>query len=110
VEDFVREGEGLAEKNQALVALDPTYFEILLRQQGTDLFDESGKAFPDMQTAIDTLNWIRDLQEKKIGVLPERASIFDPVFFSSMWSRTRCCASLARIGMGWTCCNSSRRT
>jgi ABC-type glycerol-3-phosphate transport system substrate-binding protein len=97
-EDFVREGERLAEKNQALIALDPIYFEVLLRQQGSDLFDESGKAFPDFQTAVDTLNWIRDLQEKKIGVLPERASIFDPVFFSSTVEQD---AVLCIIGADW---------
>lgn len=82
-DDFVREGERLIlDEDQALTALDPTYFEILLRQRGGDLFNKSGTAFPDFPMAVDTLKWIKDLYEKGIAVLPDRASIFDPVFFS----------------------------
>jgi len=83
-EEVIRQGEKLAEKRQALIALDPTYFEILLRQRGTDLFGPDGKPFPDRDIAIDTLRWLRELHKKEIGVMPERGSIFDPVFFNTL--------------------------
>ena len=82
--DFEAEGQKLAEKNQALIALDPTYFEILLRQKGSDWFDRAGRMFPDEAEAEAVMNWLYDLNDQGIGLIPERASIFDPVFFSSM--------------------------
>jgi len=82
-DDFVKVGERLAEKHQAMVALDPTYYDALLRQRGTDWFGKDGKPFPDEVTAIDTLQFMVELKEKGIGMVPERASIYDPVFFSS---------------------------
>ncbi len=81
-DDFIRVGEGLAKKGQAMLALDPSYFEILLRQRGSDWFDKDGKVLPDEALATDTLRFIQEMQQKHIGVLPDRASIFDPVFFS----------------------------
>ena len=83
-EDFAIEGYRLADQRQAMIALDPTYFEILLRQQGSDLFGLDGKPFPDRQKAIETLNYIKDLHQNHIATLPERSSIFDPVFFNSL--------------------------
>jgi len=82
-DDFVMIGEELAEKHQAMIALDPTYYDILLRQRGSDWFDKEGHPFPNEVLAIDTLKWMIELKEKNIGIVPERASIFDPVFFSS---------------------------
>ncbi len=80
---FVRKGRELAAEGQAMIALDPTYFGILLRQKGSDLFDESGKIFPNEKAAVETLKWLHELHRDQIGILPERASIFDPVFFNS---------------------------
>jgi lactose/L-arabinose transport system substrate-binding protein len=82
-DDFIKVGEQLAAKHQAMIALDPTYFDALLRQRGTDWFDKDGKPFPDEVTAIDTLKFMVELKELGIGIVPERASIYDPVFFSS---------------------------
>lgn len=97
-EDFVEVGERLAKENQAMIGLDPTYFEILLRQRGSDLFGKDGAAFPDHGLAVDTLKWMYDLQEKGIGIQPERGSIFDPVFFSSAVSGDQI---LCIIGADW---------
>ncbi len=82
-DDFVEKGDELAAKHQALIALDPMYFDILLRQRNTDWFGKDGKPFPDEVKAIDTMKWLVDLHKQQIGIVPERASIFDPVFFSS---------------------------
>ena len=79
---FVRVGEELAAKGQAMIGLDPIYFEILLRQRGSDWFGKDGKIFPNEKVAIDILHWLLDLQAKRIGVVPDRGSIFDPVFFN----------------------------
>jgi arabinosaccharide transport system substrate-binding protein len=81
-DDFMRVGEDLGKKGQAMLALDPSYFEILLRQRGSDWFGKDGKVLPDEELATDTLRFLREMQEKRIAVLPDRASIFDPVFFS----------------------------
>lgn len=97
-DDFVREGERLAKDNQALTALDPMYFEVLLRQRGSDWFDESGKVLPDMATAVDVLSWLRNLRDKGIGILPDRSSVFDPVFFNSSVAQGEV---LCLIGADW---------
>jgi len=63
--------------------MDPTYFEVLLRQQGSDLFGKDGKPLPDMDKAAKLLEWMVKITKEGIAVLPERGSIFDPLFFSS---------------------------
>jgi ABC-type glycerol-3-phosphate transport system substrate-binding protein len=81
-DNLVAAGEKLAKKQQGLLAMDPSYFEILLRQRGSDWFGKDGKAFPDKQTAVDVLRFLVDLGNKGIARSPDRGSIFDPVFFS----------------------------
>ncbi len=97
-EDFVDVGRRLAAKNQALIGLDPTYFEILLRQKGSDWFDHAGKMFPDEAQAESVMNWLYELNDEGIGLIPERASIFDPVFFSSIVNYGEV---LTMIGADW---------
>lgn len=82
-EKFVLEGKRLAQNKQAMIGLDPSYFEILLRQRGSDWFGADGKSFPNRKLAVETMQWLSDLQKDGIGVQPERGSIFDPLFFSS---------------------------
>jgi arabinosaccharide transport system substrate-binding protein len=81
-DNLVAAGEKLARQQQGLLALDPSYFEILLRQRGSDWFGKDGKAFPDRQTAVEVLRFLADLSRKGIAISPDRGSIFDPVFFS----------------------------
>ena len=81
-DDFVTIGEELAQKGQRFMALDPSFFEIILRQRGTDLFDGKGKFLPDFEKAVHTLQWIQTLSKKEIALMPDRGTIFDPVFFS----------------------------
>jgi len=66
-----------------MIALDPTYFGILLRQRGSDLFGKDGSVYPDREAAIEVLGWMRKQMESGVGMVPERASIFDPLFFNS---------------------------
>lgn len=82
-EDFAKVGEALMDDHgQRLLALDGTLFDSLLRQRGTDLFDEKGEFLPDEPIALSILEQFAQMAEKQIAVLPDRGSIFDPVFFS----------------------------
>jgi arabinosaccharide transport system substrate-binding protein len=82
-EDFALVGEKLMNENgQRLLALDGTMFDSLLRQKGSDLFDQNGTFLPDEEVAISILAEFAKMAEKQIAVLPDRGSIFDPVFFS----------------------------
>ncbi len=80
-DDVVEIGEELAAQNQPFLAMDPTYFGMLLRQRGGHLFSETGEVLPDFELAVDTLEFLGELAEKRIGLMPDRSSIFDPVFF-----------------------------
>ncbi len=80
-DDLMEIGEELAAQNQPFLAMDPTYFGILLRQRGGRLFSETGEVLPDFELAVDTLEFMGELAQKRVGLMPDRASIFDPVFF-----------------------------
>lgn len=75
-------GERLAEKGQSTIAVDPSYFEVILRQRGSDLFGESGEVLPDFEAAVETLDWLANLVRDGVGQEPDRGTIYDPVFFS----------------------------
>ena len=51
-------------------------------KKGTDLFDEKGTFIPDEDIAVSILSEFAKMADKQIGVMPDRGSIFDPVFFS----------------------------
>ena len=81
---FVAAGKSVVEDHgKSMIALDPTYFGILLRQRGSDLFGRDGSVFPDREAAIEVLGWMQKQMESRVGMVPERASIFDPLFFNS---------------------------
>jgi len=75
-------GQELIKNDQALMGLDPFYFEALLRQRGSDLFGPKGEIIPNEALAADTLKFLAELASAGIAVMPDRGSIFDPVFFS----------------------------
>ena len=82
-EDFSRVGQGLMDnQGQRFLALDGTLFDSLLRQKGTDLFDENGAFLPNEDIAVSILSEFAEMAQKQIAVMPDRGSIFDPVFFS----------------------------
>ena len=92
-EDFARVGQGLMDnQGQRMLTLDGTLFDSLLRQKGTDLFDQNGAFLPDEITAISILNEFADMAQKQIAVMPDRGSIFDPVFLVVTLRWERFCA------------------
>ena len=81
--DLARIGEELQEsQGQRFLALDGTLFDVLLRQRGSDLFDNKGKFLPDEKVAIEILQEFAEMSQAQVAVMPDRGSIFDPVFFS----------------------------
>jgi len=81
--DFRVVGEGLMEDHaQRFLALDGTLFDVFLRQRGSDLFSKDGKFLPDEKIALDILSEFAEMSEAQITVMPDRGSVFDPVFFS----------------------------
>lgn len=81
--DVAKVGRRLQDKHgQRFMALDGTLFDVLLRQRGTDLFDKKGNFLPDPKTALSILEEFAKLSKSEIAVMPDRGSIFDPVFFS----------------------------
>ena len=69
-------------QGQRFLALDGTLFDVLLRQRGTDLFDNKGKFLPDEKVAVEVLQEFAEMSQAQVAVMPDRGSIFDPVFFS----------------------------
>ena len=81
--DVAEIGEELQEsQGQRFLALDGTLFDVLLRQRGTDLFDKKGKFLPDEKVAVEVLQEFAEMSQAQVAVMPDRGSIFDPVFFS----------------------------
>ena len=81
--DVAEIGEELQEsQGQRFLALDGTLFDVLLRQRGTDLFNKKGKFLPDEKVAVEVLQEFAEMSQAQVAVMPDRGSIFDPVFFS----------------------------
>ena len=82
-EDVARVGQELQDsQGQRFLALDGTLFDVLLRQRGTDLFDKKGNFLPNEKVAVQILKEFAEMSQAQIAVMPDRGSIFDPVFFS----------------------------
>jgi ABC-type glycerol-3-phosphate transport system substrate-binding protein len=80
-------GNKIKSDTRGMIALDWSYFEILMRQRGYDVFDGSGNPLPDSAIAVETLNRVVKWKTSGIGILPDRGSIFGPEFFSSYVER-----------------------
>ena len=85
-------------ESRRMLALDWSYFEILMRQRGYEIFDAAGKPLPDSAIALEVMeklvHWIKD----GVAQLPDRGSIFEPEFFNSYVNNN---AILGVIGADW---------
>ena len=70
-------------QNRSMLVLDWSYFEILMRQRGYELFDAAGNPLPDSAVAVSTLRKIKEWKDSGIGIVPDRGSMFEPEFFNS---------------------------
>lgn len=84
---FEAVGKRIKSPSRGLIALDWSYFEILMRQRGYDVFNAEGKPLPDSAVAVETMNRIMSWREHGIGIVPDRGSIFEPEFFNSYVAR-----------------------
>ena len=100
-DDVLRIGKDLVAENQSFLALDPSYFGILLRQRGGHLFDEDGGVLPDFELAVDTLEFLGGLAQSQVGLMPDRSTIFDPVFFGGDVANNEIMAIVGLTGTVW---------
>jgi ABC-type glycerol-3-phosphate transport system substrate-binding protein len=82
----------------ALLSLDWSYFEILLRQRGFDVFDAQGRPALEQLAAEDTLEFLVRLARERAGLNPDRGTIFDPAFFQGDVAHDE---SMALLGADW---------
>ena len=82
----------------SLLSLDWSYFEILLRQQGHDLFDAEGRPQLTSAAAASTLRFLLSLQQSGAGLQPDRGSIFEPSFFAGDVANNE---AMAILGADW---------
>jgi ABC-type glycerol-3-phosphate transport system substrate-binding protein len=82
----------------ALLSLDWSYFEILLRQRGHDVYDAQGRPALEQPAALEVLRFLVELQREGAGLNPDRGNIFDPVFFSGDVAHDE---TMAILGADW---------
>jgi len=82
----------------SLLSLDWSYFEILLRQRGHDLFDEKGTPVLDAKPAVETLEWLVRMSKEGTGLNPDRGTIFEPAFFAGDVAHNE---TMAILGADW---------
>ncbi len=79
---FIQAGQKIKKPNQAMLAMDWSYWEILVKQRGSDLFKKDGSPNFDDPIVLETLEWIQKFIKDGNGRNPDRGSIYDPSFFA----------------------------
>lgn len=97
-EDVERLMGPLAANGQGFLAIDPSLFEILLRQRGSHLLGPNGEPLPDFELAVETLEWMAGIVESGVGVVPDRSTVFDPAFFTTDVANNEV---MAIVGADW---------
>ncbi len=95
---FMEVGRRLKTGNRSLLAMDWSYFEILLRQRGYDLFDTDGKDRLLDSVTVETLDFLVKMSQEGVGENPDRGSIFDATFFGGDVANNEV---MAIMGAGW---------
>ncbi|MDQ3461106.1 MAG: extracellular solute-binding protein [Deinococcota bacterium] len=99
-DDFVEVGQRLTgdRDGEYMIALDPSYWGILMRQRGVDAYDAEGNLQVSSDIAVDTLEWLVGLEEQGLATEPPRGTIFDPPFLTQMLAGDQV---LTVIGADW---------
>lgn len=97
-EKLLAAGKKAKASGPSLLSLDWSYFEILLRQRGFDLFDEAGAPHVDTKAAAETLDWLVRMAREGTGLQPDRGTIFEPSFFSGDVANDE---TMAILGADW---------
>ncbi|CAA9583845.1 MAG: hypothetical protein AVDCRST_MAG86-3220, partial [uncultured Truepera sp.] len=78
-------GQVLGESGaEALITLDPAYWEMLLRQRGGDLYDADGQLQVESDDAVRALTWLVELKDAGLANDPPRGSIYDPPYLTQV--------------------------
>lgn len=85
-DDFERLGRGVMEASgaEALITLDPAYWEMLLRQRGSDIYDAEGNLRVESETSREVLAWLLELKASGLANEPPRGSIYDPPYLTQV--------------------------
>ncbi|HEY6554050.1 MAG TPA: extracellular solute-binding protein [Vicinamibacteria bacterium] len=97
-EKFRAAGKKAKASGPSLLSLDWSYFEILLRQRGVDLFDDAGAPLLDSKAAVETLEWLVAIAKEGVGLKPDRGTIFEPAFFAGDVANNE---TMAILGADW---------
>jgi ABC-type glycerol-3-phosphate transport system substrate-binding protein len=97
-EKFEKVAETIKSPTRAMAALDWSYFEIMMRQRGYEVFGKGGEILPDTAVAISTLEKLVQWKKDGIAILPDRGTIFEPEFFNSYVKNN---GVLSVIGADW---------
>ncbi len=89
---------GLKQKESSLIALDWSYFSILMHQRGFPIFDENGTFLSRSPQVKKMVKFFQRLKEDSIGRIPDRGHIFEPVFFQG---DVKANEVMSVIGAGW---------
>lgn len=84
--------------NRYMLALDWSYFEILMRQRGYEIFDQAGNPLPDSAIALEVMEKIAGWIKDGVAQVPDRGSIFEPEFFNAYVANN---SVLAVLGADW---------
>ena len=97
-DDFIAAGKTLKKHGIYILPADYSYFEVLLRQRGSDVFNAKGDLTADSPLAVNTLQWLMDLQNKHHIAKPAAGlSVFTP----QAWAELQKGVYATQIGADW---------
>lgn len=97
-EKFEAVAKKIKTDNRYMLALDWSYFEILMRQRGYEIFDAAGNPLPDSALAVETMEKLTGWIKGGVAQVPDRGSIFEPEFFNAYVANN---SILSVIGADW---------
>lgn len=97
-DDFIAAGKTLKKHGVYMLATDYSYFETLLRQRGSDIFNAKGALTADSPLAVNTIEWLMGLQTTHDIAKPAASySIFAP----QAWAELQKGTFATQIGADW---------
>lgn len=97
-DDFIAAGKTLKKHGLYMLATDYSYFETLLRQRGSDIFNAKGELTADSSIAVNTLQWLMGLQTRH-GIAKPAASY--SIFAPQAWAQLQKGTFATQIGADW---------
>lgn len=85
-DDFERLGREVMEASgaEALITLEPAYWEMLVRQRGSDVYDADGELQVESEVSREVLGWLMELKASGLANEPPRGTIYDPPYLTQV--------------------------